>query len=139
MTPFAPACSCCWSFRFDAHVFFSTRVSRSFVCRQVFGSLLWDRLVTLVFAPQIIIIGHRDAWRALPTLRSLARTGALGLYWLLVFALWGATDSIFVPIAGWYFWAKNPAMLGLRGVPPPVVLPAAAAAAAAPPPPRTRE
>ena len=101
---------------------------------QVFGSLLWDRLVTLVFAPDIIIIGHRDAWRALPSLRGLAHTLSLVVYWLVALTLWATLDSIFVPIGAYYFWAKSPLMLRWRGVELPAVmaLPPTATAATAP-------
>lgn len=84
---------------------------------QVFGTLLWDRLVTLLFAPQIIIVGHRDAYRALPTWRQLAHSLSVYSFWLVSIALWFLTDSIFVMIAAWYIW-KRPFMLQYRGYPP---------------------
>jgi hypothetical protein len=81
----------------------------------VFGTLLWDRLVTLVFAPRIVIIGHVDAWRALPSLAGLLHACAVYGFWVAIVALWIATDNLFVLGAGWFAWRSAP-MKRFRGV-----------------------
>jgi cation-transporting ATPase 13A1 len=46
----------------------------------VFGSLLWDRLCVGIFAPKLLITGHRDAIKALPSWRKCARVVAFATY-----------------------------------------------------------
>jgi cation-transporting ATPase 13A1 len=46
----------------------------------VFGSLLWDRLCVGIFAPKLLITGHRDAIKALPSWRKCARVVAFAAY-----------------------------------------------------------
>jgi cation-transporting ATPase 13A1 len=73
----------------------------------VFGSLLWDRIVVALFAPRLMWIGYRDAYRALPTFGQLARKILVLLFWLFGIAFWGYTDNILIMGLWWYMWAKN--------------------------------
>jgi len=73
----------------------------------IFGSLLWDRLVVAVYAPRLMLIGYRDAYRALPTFTQLARKLLVLFYWLFAVTMWGLTDNILIMGLFWYLWAKN--------------------------------
>ena len=62
----------------------------------IFGSLLWDRLVVAVYAPRLMLIGYRDAYRALPTFAQLARKLLVLFYWLFAVTMWGLVSLALV-------------------------------------------
>eukprot|EP01104_Vermistella_antarctica_P018701 TRINITY_DN7027_c0_g1_i1.p1 TRINITY_DN7027_c0_g1~~TRINITY_DN7027_c0_g1_i1.p1 ORF type:complete len:1422 (+),score=337.42 TRINITY_DN7027_c0_g1_i1:106-4371(+) len=72
----------------------------------VFGSFLWDRLITLIFAPRLVFAGYRDAWNALPEAKELMRSVMIAAYWVVVLGLASTGMGILALGAGWYLFRK---------------------------------
>lgn len=76
----------------------------------VFGSLLWDRLCVGVFAPDLLITGHKDAFKALPSWRDSLPQYARVAFWSVFVAGSAVTQNPLFIVAGFLVYSR----LGVR-------------------------
>ena len=74
----------------------------------VVGTLAWDQLMLLIFAPHILFTAYKDTLRALPRPKDMLvparRAAGLGLTAYLYYVTEG---NMFVPIAAFYAYKQG--------------------------------
>ncbi|EEH54606.1 p-type ATPase superfamily [Micromonas pusilla CCMP1545] len=70
------------------------------------GTIAWDQLMLLCFAPQILFAAYRDTYRALPAPRDLVKPGKRAIAMGVAGYLYFTTGNVFV-LLGLFYAMKN--------------------------------